>query len=148
VRGRSTGDRRRGRPRLRDALPRPACGIDAFKIKTPGMRARVGDLSGGNQQKVLLARWLAADPKTLILDEPTRGIDVGARAEIEKLIEDLSVKGLSILMISSEMDEEVRCCHRVLVLRDREIIGELQGKEISEQSIVSKIAAHRQEATA
>lgn len=114
--------------------------IDAFKIKTAGPEAKIGELSGGNQQKVLLARWLAAEPKVLILDEPTRGIDIGARAEIEKLIESLSRDGLSILMISSEMDEEVRCCHRVLVLRDREVIGELSGDEVSESAIVKMIA--------
>lgn len=114
--------------------------IDAFKIKTAGPEAKISELSGGNQQKVLLARWLAAEPKTLILDEPTRGIDIGARAEIEKLIEELSHEGLSILMISSEMDEEVRCCHRVLVLRDREVIGELSGDAVSESAIVKLIA--------
>lgn len=116
--------------------------IDAFKIKTPGTEARVSDLSGGNQQKVLLARWLAAEPKVLILDEPTRGIDIGARAEIEKLIESLSDDGLSMIMISSEMDEEVRCCHRVLVLRDRKVIGELRGADITESNIVKQIADH------
>lgn len=116
--------------------------IDAFNIKTAGPEAKISELSGGNQQKVLLARWLAAEPKALILDEPTRGIDIGARAEIEKLIESLSRDGLSILMISSEMDEEVRCCHRVLVLRDREVIGELSGDDVSELSIVKMIASH------
>ncbi|EDY82686.1 ABC transporter, ATP-binding protein [Verrucomicrobiia bacterium DG1235] len=116
--------------------------IDAFKIKTSGPEAKISELSGGNQQKVLLARWLAAEPKALILDEPTRGIDIGARAEIEKLIESLSREGLSILMISSEMDEEVRCCHRVLILRDREVIGELSGDDVSESEIVKLIAAH------
>lgn len=114
--------------------------IDAFKIKTAGPEAKISELSGGNQQKVLLARWLAAEPKTLILDEPTRGIDIGARAEIEKLIESLSYDGLSIMMISSEMDEEVRCCHRVLVLRDHDVIGELAGDEVSESEIVKLIA--------
>ncbi len=116
--------------------------IEAMRIKTSGPEAKISELSGGNQQKVLLARWLAAEPKVLILDEPTRGIDIGARAEIEKLIESLSDDGLSMIMISSEMDEEVRCCHRVLVLRDRKVIGELQGSAISESSIVRKIAGH------
>ena len=116
--------------------------IAAFKIKTSGPEAKISELSGGNQQKALLARWLAAEPKVLLLDEPTRGIDIGARAEIEKLIEELSAEGLSILMISSEMDEEVRCCHRVLVLRDREVIGELSGEEVSEANIVRAIAKH------
>ncbi|MDQ8180057.1 sugar ABC transporter ATP-binding protein [Pelagicoccus sp. SDUM812005] len=116
--------------------------IKAMRIKTSGPEAKIKELSGGNQQKVLLARWLAAEPKVLILDEPTRGIDIGARAEIEKLIESLSEDGLSMIMISSEMDEEVRCCHRVLVLRDRKVIGELRGSAITESAIVRKIADH------
>ncbi len=116
--------------------------IDTLKIKTAGPEAKVSELSGGNQQKVLLARWLAAKPKVLLLDEPTRGIDIGARAEIEKLIEKLSSDGLSIILISSELDEEVRCCHRVLVLRDREIIGELDGEAVSEESIINLVATH------
>lgn len=116
--------------------------IAAFNIKTSGPEAKISELSGGNQQKVLLARWLTSDPKVLILDEPTRGIDIGARSEIEKLIATLSLEGLSILMISSEMDEEVRCCHRVLVLRDRVVIGELSGEQVSESDIVKLIADH------
>ena len=86
------------------------------------------NLSGGNQQKVILARWLASDPRLLILDEPTRGIDVGAKAEIQKLILALVREGKAILFISSELEEVVRCCDRVAVLRDRHKIGELTGE--------------------
>jgi ABC-type sugar transport system ATPase subunit len=100
------------------------------------------NLSGGNQQKVLLARWLAMRPRFLILDEPTRGIDVGAKAEIEKLMQTLREKGLAILFISSELEEVVRDSQRVIVLRDRTKAGELTGDQISEEIIMRTIAGH------
>src|SRR5205823_8829467 len=96
--------------------------------------------SGGNQQKVILARWLASEPRFLILDEPTRGIDVGAKAEIQKLILALAREGMAILFISSELEEVVRCSDRVAVLRDRAKVGELSGEQIDEQSIIRTIA--------
>ncbi|MEZ5304716.1 MAG: galactofuranose ABC transporter, permease protein YjfF [Verrucomicrobiales bacterium] len=94
--------------------------IKALRIKTPGPETPVGSLSGGNQQRVLLARWLCLSPKLIILDEPTRGIDVGAKAEIEKLARDLCAEGTAILFISSELEEIVRVCGRIAVMRDRE----------------------------
>ena len=100
------------------------------------------NLSGGNQQKVLLARWLAMRPRFLILDEPTRGIDVGAKAEIEKLMQTLREKGLAILFISSDLKEVVRDSQRVIVLRDRTKAGELTGDQISEEIIMRTIAGH------
>lgn len=115
--------------------------IEALGIKTPGAETPVGSLSGGNQQKVLLARWLATSPAVLILDEPTRGIDVGARAEIEALIESLRGQGLAIVLISSELDELVRACGRVVVLRDRRVVTELEGDLVNESTILSIIAA-------
>ncbi len=90
---------------------------------------------------MLLARWLANQPRLLILDEPTRGIDVGAKAEIEKLIASLCEQGMSILFISSELEEVVRDCDRVYVLRDRAMVGELVGDQISEQAIMKMIAS-------
>jgi simple sugar transport system ATP-binding protein len=114
--------------------------IRALNIRTPGPDTPVRLLSGGNQQKVLLARWLATSPKVLILDEPTRGIDVGARAEIESLIDGLRRQGLAVILISSELDEIVRMCGRVLVLRDRRPAGEVVGAEVSEGRILSLIA--------
>jgi galactofuranose transport system ATP-binding protein len=119
--------------------------IRALGIKTPGAEQAVSNLSGGNQQKVLLARWLANNPRLLILDEPTRGIDIGAKAEIEKLIASLCEQGMAILFISSELDEVVRACHRVIVLRDRAKIAELTGDEIDEQVIMRSIARHEDE---
>lgn len=116
--------------------------IRALGISTPGPEQAVMNLSGGNQQKVLLARWLATRPQLLILDEPTRGIDVGAKAEIEKLVQSLRAEGMAILFISSELEEVVRDCQRVLVLRDRAKVGELEGDQINEQTIMQTIAGH------
>lgn len=114
--------------------------IDLLKIKTPSMEQRISNLSGGNQQKVILARWLATEPDFLILDEPTRGIDIGAKGEITELILKLAKQGMTILFISSELPEVVKCCDRVIVLRDRNVIGELVGDEIEEANIMKTIA--------
>lgn len=116
--------------------------IKALRIKTPSTETHVGNLSGGNQQKVLLARWLAMHPKLIILDEPTRGIDVGAKSEIETLIASLRAEGMAILFISSELEEVVRTCRRVAILRDRQMIGELADSDVSEDGILDLIA-HR-----
>src|SRR5687768_4747370 len=114
-------------------------------IKTLSIAARdaeqpVKNLSGGNQQKVILARWLASDPRLLILDEPTRGIDVGAKADIQKLVLALCDEGKAVVFISSELEEVVRCGDRVVVLRDRKKIGELSGEQIDEHQILQTIA--------
>jgi simple sugar transport system ATP-binding protein len=114
--------------------------ITALQIKTPHREQPVRLLSGGNQQKVILARWLASQPKLLLLDEPTRGIDVGAKAEIEKLMAQLTGQGLAILFISSDLEELVRNSARVVVLRDRRKVSELQGAAISEAGIMHAIA--------
>lgn len=114
--------------------------IKALKIKCSSAKQRAGTLSGGNQQKLIIARWLALNPELLILDEPTRGIDVGAKTEIEKMIFQLRDEGKSILFISSELEEETRCCNRVMVLKDRKVIGELEGSQITEQNIMKVIA--------
>jgi galactofuranose transport system ATP-binding protein len=116
--------------------------LRALNIKTAGPETPIRTLSGGNQQKVLLARWLAMQPSLIILDEPTRGIDVGAKAEIEKLVHSLREKGMAILFISSELDEEIRNCRRVVVLRDRRKIGELSGADLTENRIMNLIATH------
>ena len=116
--------------------------IGALRIKTPSPETPIQNLSGGNQQKVLLARWLCMQPKLIILDEPTRGIDVGAKAEVEKLVDELRREGMAILFISSELEEVVRASQRVVVLRDRRKVGELAGADVSEQRIMQMIAAH------
>ena len=93
--------------------------IKLLNIATPSAEQPVRNLSGGNQQKVILARWLATEPRLLILDEPTRGIDVGTKADIQKLVLSLAEGGMSCMFISSELDEVLRTCHRIVVLRDR-----------------------------
>jgi len=114
--------------------------VQLLKIATPSIEQRIDNLSGGNQQKVILARWLATNPKLLILDEPTRGIDVGAKSEVMKLVAKLAGEGMTIIFISSELQEMVRCCDRVFVLKDRMIIRELLGDEIQEKIIMRTIA--------
>ena len=115
--------------------------VKALNIKTPSPEQPIRLLSGGNQQKVILARWLASHPRLLLLDEPTRGIDVGAKLEIEKLMHKLISEGMAILFISSDLEETVRNSHRVVVLRDRRKVAELRGEEISEQNIMHAIAS-------
>lgn len=114
--------------------------IERLKIKTPSRETAIRTLSGGNQQKVLLARWLATNPELIILDEPTRGIDIGAKGEIESLIQELRQEGMAVLFISSELEEIVRICERVWVLRDRNFVSQLSGDEISEKAIMNQIA--------
>lgn len=115
--------------------------IRRLRIKVTGPNQRVGDLSGGNQQKVLLARAMCLHPQVLLLDDPTRGIDVGAKADIQALIESLATDGLSIVLASSEFAEVIAGSHRVVVLREGERIGELSGGEITEQGVINLIAA-------
>jgi simple sugar transport system ATP-binding protein len=117
--------------------------IKLLDIRPPDPERPIGLLSGGNQQKVLLARWLATEPRLLVLDEPTRGIDVGAHAEIIRLVRELCDRGLALLVISSELDEIVAYSDRVVVLRDRVHVGALQGADISVPAIVTAIAADR-----
>jgi monosaccharide-transporting ATPase len=119
--------------------------IDSLGIKTPSANAAVGQLSGGNQQKVMLARWLATNPIILILDEPTRGIDVGAKVEIMELILNLSKEGMGVIFISSEFEEVIRCSNRIAVLKDKIKIGELAENEMTENNIMSLIAGGKQE---
>jgi monosaccharide-transporting ATPase len=114
--------------------------ITALRIVTPDSNKPVNELSGGNQQKVILARWLASQPEFLILDEPTRGIDVGAHAEIINIIKRLSSEGLALLVISSELSEVVDYSTRVVVLRDRQKLTELTGDDINETTVMHAIA--------
>ena len=114
--------------------------IKLLNIKTAGTEQLVKNLSGGNQQKVILARWLVTQPQLIILDEPTRGIDVGTKAEIQKLVLKLASEGLSVIFISSELDETIRCCSRIAILRDRQKIAELSGGEVNESTVMQTIA--------
>jgi len=113
--------------------------IQLLGISTPSPDQLVKNLSGGNQQKVILARWLATNPQVLILDEPTRGIDVGAKAEIQKLVIDLAKEGKSCVFISSELEEVLRTSHRIIVLRDRKKAAEYSG-DVDDQTIIQTMA--------
>jgi ribose transport system ATP-binding protein len=115
-----------------------------LRIKASSPDQLVSELSGGNQQKVLLARWLCMQPKVLLLDEPTRGIDVGAKAEVQSLIDELASEGLGVLLISSEMDELIDGADRLIVLRDGAVVSELVGDEVTEGNVLSAIAEGNQ----
>ena len=117
--------------------------IEALNIVTPNAEKPVKELSGGNQQKVILARWLVSNPDLLILDEPTRGIDVGAHAEIIQIIKQLASEGKAMLIISSELAEIVDYSHRVIILRDHKKLRELEGDAITEDNIMQSIAADK-----
>ena len=114
--------------------------IKALDIKTASADTPIKSLSGGNQQKVILARWLLTHPQYLILDEPTRGIDVGTKTEIQKLVLKLAEEGMSVTFISSEIEEMLRTCSRLIVMRDRKIVGELTGDELTQEHIMFTIA--------
>jgi simple sugar transport system ATP-binding protein len=120
--------------------------VTKLGIKTPSVEQPIRLLSGGNQQKVILARWLAYEPRFLILDEPTRGIDIGAKGEIERLIHQLSQKGLAVLFISAALEEVLRISHRIAVFRDRKKVGELSRTTLPE--VMQVIAGEEKPATA
>lgn len=114
--------------------------IDMLQIKTASRETPIKSLSGGNQQKVILGRWLLTNPEYLILDEPTRGIDIGTKTEIQKIVLDLADEGMAVTFISSEVEEMLRTCSRMAVLRDGEKVGELEESELSQSSIMKAIA--------
>jgi ribose transport system ATP-binding protein len=114
--------------------------MERLRIKASGPDQKVGDLSGGNQQKVLLARWLCLNPKVLLLDEPTRGIDVGAKAEVQALIDELAGEGLGVLLISSDLEELIEGSDRVVILKDGKVVGHLAGEEVTEEGLLDALA--------
>ncbi|HRX16524.1 MAG TPA: sugar ABC transporter ATP-binding protein [Spirochaetota bacterium] len=114
--------------------------IKLLGIKTASMDTPIKSLSGGNQQKVILARWLLTNPQYLILDEPTRGIDIGTKVEIQKLVLKLANDGVSVTFISSEIEEMLTTCSRLIVMRDRNIVGELKGEQMTQTKIMHTIA--------
>ena len=120
--------------RRRDAVTDELCRTLRVVCRGPG--EPVGNLSGGNQQKVLLARWLLAGPRVVIADEPTRGVDVGAKAEIHNLLFDLAGRGAAVVVISSDLPEVLAVADRVLVMREGRLVGELPGPTATEQDIV------------
>ncbi|SEJ98538.1 ribose transport system ATP-binding protein [Cribrihabitans marinus] len=120
----------------------------ALSIKTTGPDQAVSQLSGGNQQKFVLAKWLCADPKLIILDEPTRGIDVGSKSAIHELIADLAERGLAVIVISSEMPEVLGVSHRVLAMSEGAVVAEFEGDALTEEHLIDAVSHHRGEAAA
>jgi ribose transport system ATP-binding protein len=117
--------------------------VDELRIVTPSIRQIVNNLSGGNQQKVVISKWLIRNSDILIFDEPTRGVDVGARSEVYKLMNNLAGQGKSIIMISSELPEILRMSHRVIVMCEGRITGELSVGEITQERIMQSATMHR-----
>jgi ABC-type sugar transport system ATPase subunit len=113
---------------------------DRLRVKTPSLESPIAGLSGGNQQKIALAKWLARECTVLIVDEPTRGIDVGAKAEIHRLLDELACQGMAILLISSELPEVMNLSRRIVVMREGEISGELQREEFSPANLLCLMA--------
>lgn len=119
-------------------------GIHNLRIRTPDIDKLIRELSGGNQQKTILARWLASDPKVLILDEPTKGIDVGSKSEIYQMTCDLAKSGIGVIMISSELPEALGVCDRIIIMRDGRIVGEVMASESSEEELLTyAMAVHK-----
>ena len=116
--------------------------ISSLRVKTPSQETKIGVLSGGNQQKVILGRWLLTEPDVLLLDEPTRGIDVGAKYEIYKLINDLATRGKIVLMVSSEMPELLGVCDRILVMSGGRLAGETDAKTATQEEIMTLAAKY------
>jgi ribose transport system ATP-binding protein len=117
--------------------------IESLGIKLRSPDQPIRELSGGNQQKVLLARWLATHPRVLLLDEPTRGIDVGAKADVAKIVRELRDAGLAVLLSASELEELTAVADRAVVIRDGETVAQLDGAQMNETSIMDAIAGER-----
>lgn len=116
--------------------------IDSMNVKTPSQKTAIRSLSGGNQQKVIIGRWLLTEPEILLLDEPTRGIDVGAKYEIYQLIIDLAAKGKGVIMVSSEMPELLGICDRILVMSNGHVSGITNTEELDQERIMAQAAKY------
>lgn len=116
--------------------------IDSMKVKTPSQKTLISTLSGGNQQKVIIGRWLLTEPEILLLDEPTRGIDVGAKYEIYQLIIDLANKGKGIIVVSSEMPELLGICDRIMVMSNGRLAGEGLTNDLTQEDIMTMAAKY------
>jgi ribose transport system ATP-binding protein len=122
--------------------------MHSLSIRAPSPATQAGALSGGNQQKVLIARWLASRVNILLIEEPTRGVDVGAKAEIYKLLRDFVAKGGAILTLSRELPELIGLCDRILVVHERKIVADIPASETSEHEIIHSAIGRRQDADA
>ena len=113
-----------------------------MRTKTPSQDTKIRTLSGGNQQKVIIGRWLLTDPEVLLLDEPTRGLDVGAKYEIYQLILDLANKGKTVIMVSSEMPEPLGVCDRIVVMSGGRVAGEVDARNTTQEEIMTLAAKY------
>ena len=118
---------------------------DELRIATPGIDREVRSLSGGNQQKVLLAKWLVRHPRILIVDEPTRGVDVGSKADIYRILRDLAASGIALLVVSSDLPEVLALAHRIIVMSEGRVVGELDAATASEIGILELAAPKAQQ---
>ncbi|MBM6838971.1 ATP-binding cassette domain-containing protein, partial [Clostridium saudiense] len=116
--------------------------IESMRVKTPSQKTLIKTLSGGNQQKVIIGRWLLTEPEVLLLDEPTRGIDVGAKYEIYQLIIDLANKGKGVIVVSSEMPELLGICDRILVMSNGRLAGEGKPEDLTQEKIMALAAKY------
>ena len=116
--------------------------IKAMRIKTPNQQTKINTLSGGNQQKVIFGRWILTQPDVLLLDEPTRGIDVGAKYEIYQLIQDLAKQGKAVVMVSSEMPELLGVCNRIVVMSGGRVAGEVDADNTTQEEIMTLAAKY------
>jgi ABC-type sugar transport system ATPase subunit len=117
--------------------------IETLGIKTPSTEQAVVNLSGGNQQKVVIAKWVARNPKVLIVDEPTRGIDIGAKAEVHALLNKLAQQGMGIIMISSDLPEVLAMSDRIMVVREGKISGEFTREEANQERVIQAATGHK-----
>ncbi len=120
--------------------------LEKLDVRPNNTEFNMSQLSGGNQQKVVLARWLRKEPKVLVLDEPTQGVDVGAKADIHRLIDEAATLGTGVLVMSTDHEELVRICHRVLVLRKGRVVDELLGSRLSSDTITAATIGRNQSA--
>jgi ABC-type sugar transport system ATPase subunit len=114
--------------------------VDRLRIATPDTRRTVRDLSGGNQQKVLLAKWLVREPRVLIVDEPTRGVDVASKADIYRILRELAASGIALLVVSSDLPEVLAIAHRIVVMSEGKVVADLDASEASEVGILELAA--------
>ena len=121
--------------------------MEEFRIKTSSIEKPIYQLSGGNQQKALLARWLSAKPEILILDEPTKGIDVGEKAEISRMICDVAAQGVAVILVSSELPEIIGLSDRIVVMRNQRVAGELDGRTATEEQVLRYAMLDNREGT-
>jgi simple sugar transport system ATP-binding protein len=139
--GRLNAHEQRGFLDLKSLVAEADDWLTRLKVKTPSIMAPVQSLSGGNQQRVALARWLARAPQVLILNGPSVGVDVGSKADIHDIIQELGAQGIGVIVISDDLPELLATCHRILVMRNGEMVEEIEGGSVTEDDLAHKLAS-------